>query len=526
MIFSIARKEFLTSILTFRFAFAFGACVCLMGLSAYILVDEFALRVDAHQAQLMREKTELDNITVYAQLLEYQPFTYRRPSPLSIFSEGIERRLGNVLHFSHGYVPTMLTWPKESNPLMDAFPAFDLATVARLLLSLMALFFAYDAISGERQAGTLALLATNPIARSQILLGKWLGGLLCTCVPAVAGFLVALLVMVNEPTIHLTGDEWLRAAAIVATTFLCLSVFYLVGLCLSVRVERPATCLLLAISIWALVTVIVPTTTSYLVGELTPMEGEKAAMQERKAAERRIGYQLGGLGEIIRQDGPGGWGRMGGAFLRDTRILTGYSRELYPQVQAFYAEYEPRRIVDAEEIGRLEDHVLADRVAQVELNRTIGRFTIVPSFTGAAAALAGTDLASFHHFVQHARRCRQNLIAWLRESDIFASPLYFTTDSVDRALTRQERVALLEEIRERKDLSREEGQAMWRRATGATDYREWDPVDLSRLPAFPPYRPTLSEILPGVALDLAVLGLANVVLLLLSLLGFLRRELV
>ena len=250
-------------------------------------------------------------------------------------------------------------------------------------------------------------------------------------------------------------------------------------------------------------------------------------MQEREAAERRIGYQrLRGIDEIVREDGPGGWGRMGGDFLRDTRILTGYSRELYRQVQAYFAENEPGRIVDAEEIGRVEDHVLADRVAQIELNRTIGRFTIVPAFTGAAAALAGTDLASFRHFVQHARHCRQNLVAWLRESDIFASPLYFTADNVDRALTRQERVALLEQIRQRTDLSREESSSMWRKATGATDYREWNSVDLSRLPAFPPYRPTLSEVLPGAAVDVAVLGLANVVLLLLSLHGFLRRELV
>ena len=81
MIASIARKEFLTSILTFRFAFAFGACVALMGLSTYVLVDQFGRRLDAFEAQLMREKAELDNITVYAQLLEYQPFTYRPPVP-------------------------------------------------------------------------------------------------------------------------------------------------------------------------------------------------------------------------------------------------------------------------------------------------------------------------------------------------------------------------------------------------------------------------------------------------------------
>ena len=174
--------------LTYRFALAFGACAVLMGLSAYALVDEYALRAEAHEVEVVRARAELDNIKVYAQLLEYPPFTHRPPSPLAIFGEGLEDRLGNVLHFSHGSVPTLLSAPQDSNPLMHAFPVFDLATISALLLSLVALFFAYDSVSGERQAGTLSLLFSNPVPRAHLLLGKWLGGLACTGLPVVAGF--------------------------------------------------------------------------------------------------------------------------------------------------------------------------------------------------------------------------------------------------------------------------------------------------------------------------------------------------
>ena len=51
-------------------------------------------------------------------------------------------------------------------------------------------------------------------------------------------------------------------------------------------------------------------------------------------------------------------------------------------------------------------------------------------------------------------------------------------------------------------------------------------MDLSRLPAFPPYRATLSTVLPHAAMDLALLALANVLLLLLAVHGFVRREVV
>ena len=241
MIAAIAYKEFLAGVLTYRFAMAFGACAVLMGLSAYALVDEYALRVEAHEVHVVQERAQLDNIKVYAQLLNYPPFTHRPPSPLSIFGVGLEGRLDNVLHFSHGSVPTLLSVSQDSNPLMHAFPVFDLATISALLLSLVALFFAYDSVSGERQAGTLSLLFSNPVPRAHLLLGKWLGGLACTGLSVVAGFGVALLVALSEPAVHFTGDEWLRIALILAATLLYASVFYLLGLWLSVRVDRPAS---------------------------------------------------------------------------------------------------------------------------------------------------------------------------------------------------------------------------------------------------------------------------------------------
>ena len=530
MIAAIAYKEFLASVLTYRFALAFGACAVLMGLSAYALVEEYVLRVEAHEVEVVQARGELDNIKVYAQLLEYQPFTHRPPSPLAIFGEGLEDRLGNVLHFSHGSVPTLLSAPQDSNPLMHAFPVFDLATISALLLSLVALFFAYDSVSGERQAGTLSLLFSNPVPRAHLLLAKWLGGLACTGLPVMAGFGVALLVAVSEPAVHFTGDEWLRIALILLATLLYASVFYLLGLWLSVRFDRPATGLVVAISIWAVLTVVVPTASAYLVGELMPMEGEREAREVREQVARiEIGWGWrSDLQELIEEEGlPGPTKpRSGGAFLRDYVAGSGYYRELMRKVQAFYAEHEVRRIRDAERIGRLDEEVLADRIAQVRLDRTIRRLLVTPAFPGAVSALAGTDQSSYRGFIEHTRRCRGDLVAWLRESGIFSSPRYFTPDDVEQAVSRHELQALFEELGPRTDLSRAEKAAMISELLGGTSFREWDRVDLSRLPAFPTYRATLATVLPHAALDLALLVLANVLLLLLAVHGFLQREVV
>ena len=51
----------------------------------------------------------------------------------------------------------------------------SLASLGIFLIPLIALLLAYDAIVGEEEGGTLLLLMTYPLSKSQLLLGKFLG---------------------------------------------------------------------------------------------------------------------------------------------------------------------------------------------------------------------------------------------------------------------------------------------------------------------------------------------------------------
>ena len=506
MILTIARKEFLASLLTLRFGCAFAFCVVLMGLSAYVLTEDYAKRLDAYRAELIKEEQELKKVKVYAQL---EISTARPPSPLSIFSEGLEKRLGNILRFSHAKVPTMLTWRKETNPLLDAFPTFDLATIAQLLFSLMALFFAYDAICGERETGTLPLIGSNAVARYQILIGKWIGGMLCTAPPAMAGFLVALILIERAPQIGLTGSEWLRVALIVGTALVYISVFYLMGLCISVRVAQSPTALVLAIFVWSLTTIVLPTTTAYLVGELMPLPSERELIHERESLKNELWTEFNdSLNRIRGEQGFGLSYHFDGRKLGPFVWVSGVFKEAAPLLRKFYAENEPRRIACAEQIARLEDRLVAGRITQVERSRMIGRLCLAPAFSGAVSAMAGTDLTSYQDFIQHARRYRQVLIDFMRGRGMFTSTLFFSQDREEDLLSA-------------KDTKR-------RFRAGQLQYKpmaEWGPLDLSDVPRFPEYRSTTAGYLARAGLDLAVLCLANVVFMLLALSWFLRRDL-
>ena len=87
------------------------------------------------------------------------------------------------------YIPKLKHWvlcresDKLTNPLLNLFTSIDIVFIFEVVLSLIALIFAYDAIAGERERGTLRLVVTHPVRRGQILLAKYISAMLCLLVP-------------------------------------------------------------------------------------------------------------------------------------------------------------------------------------------------------------------------------------------------------------------------------------------------------------------------------------------------------
>jgi Cu-processing system permease protein len=71
----------------------------------------------------------------------------------------------------------------------------SLASLAIFLIPLIALLLAYDSIVGEEEQGTLLLLLTYPIRRSQLLLGKFMGHAGILAASTVLGFGVAAILI-------------------------------------------------------------------------------------------------------------------------------------------------------------------------------------------------------------------------------------------------------------------------------------------------------------------------------------------
>lgn len=126
----------------------------------------------------------------------------------------------------------------------------SLATLAVVLIPLIALLLAYDAIVGEQEAGTLLLLLTYPLSRSTLLLGKFLGHGLILGVAITLGFGIAgVVIAVGAENVNLyqLASSMIR---LIVSSLLLGWVFIAMAYLISVSVTEKARAAGLALIVW------------------------------------------------------------------------------------------------------------------------------------------------------------------------------------------------------------------------------------------------------------------------------------
>jgi Cu-processing system permease protein len=125
----------------------------------------------------------------------------------------------------------------------------SLSSLTIMLLPLIALLLAYDAICGELDRGTLLLLLSYPVARWQIVAGKYLGHLMilafATCIGY--GLSAAALMAISGST-----ADWQPFLAMIGSSVLLGSAFLALGYLVSAWVADRGLAGGLAIGIWLL----------------------------------------------------------------------------------------------------------------------------------------------------------------------------------------------------------------------------------------------------------------------------------
>ncbi|MCK4417147.1 MAG: ABC transporter permease subunit [Candidatus Latescibacteria bacterium] len=516
MIWRIAKKELLLNLMTFKFAVGTVLCVVLMAVFTYVLLGDYQQRLESYNKAVAKNADELRQVRVYKNI---KPTIYRPPEVLSIFSEGVEKQLGNSVKIELSSVPEISAGYAEDNPLLSIFPSLDVLLIFKIVLSVLALLLAYDIVSGEKEQGTLRLMLSGTVPRHQVLLGKLVAGLLILAIPITMAFIVGLLILQLSPMVSLTGSDWARIGLIYLVSLIFISAMFNFGLLFSCLTKKSSTTLMFVLFFWVIFVVVIPNASLYLAPQFRPVEsaekidGEVKALWDKAKAELEDFYRTLPPGGA-ESDGRGAWGEI---------FVVTAERRAMERKQKEYAFEEPLRVRYADKVWEVQRRYFNSLTKQKHLTDNLSRSSPISLYGNAMSTLSGTGLGSFENFVKGAKIYRNEVIEYLRsKTESFSSPSHFSiaeeedveryTKAIQPVLSGLAKGEYLDRLFEnlKKWIQQKEKDSV--------------PLDLRDFPGFT-YKPeTAAESIGRALLDLALLIFVNVLFFLLSFVAFLRYD--
>ena len=449
MLKTLIRRELLAHLLAYRFFVAMIVLLALVIANTVVLIYDYERRLALYDKATQSHHDEFELARTYS-FLRFN--VDRPPNPLSLFNRGLDKRLGNTVRVHRAFVPTL--WDAglhgTDNPFLNLLSSIDLVVVFQVVLSLLALLYAYDAIAGEHEKGTLRLIMTTPVSRGKIVLAKYIGAMATLVVPLTICLILTQILIYTSGSIVLSGDDWIRIGGFYLTSILYLSVFYLMGLLVSATTRRTATALMSCMFAWVFLVLIYPNLVLFASNpKINPEEKGREVFQElaqiwEQFDKERLHFlkndSLEGEDPNLNVVGRGSW--FSPSF-RSNPMTLRYFQEQYmsiselseeseaavPNAKAFFQHIEPLRIKAAERAWIVRQQALSRIfIRPVQRDRFLIRVSPASAYDLATEAWLGTNLNGLEHFFEAVQQYRQTLIGYFYDKKAFGSRQWFASD--------------------------------------------------------------------------------------------------
>ena len=399
MIWHIAKREIYDNLNSLRFALTTVLLLGLMLINAIVHLQEHPVRLQKYHDVATKSLNNLRSRTNLYHIAQEGPgYLYKKPSSLPFCADGGEAFLADNVHggfyawatdglagfWQLDYIPATF----NSKNIRPATIKIDWGFVIGYVLSLIAILFTFDSISGEREHGTLRLTLANSVPRHTVLLGKFLGALVSISVPFALSVLMNLLVISTSSEVQLGPDAWSRLGIILFIAMLYLCLFLALGLLVSSRVRQSAASLVILLLMWITFVVFMPSTLASIAS------GFSASMTYDEFNERAIQLVNELRGEYE-------------ARLQNTREDPAQKMELA-------GEYV---IKDVTERERLSHEYLIQQHAQIQLARSVTRVSPVVLVQHLLEIFAGTGFERHQQFVGNVQRYAREYREFVTDMD-------------------------------------------------------------------------------------------------------------
>ncbi len=366
----LVKKEILNNILSFRFAVTFLLFFLLISGSVLMMAANHQKQVLDYSNAKAAYRQRISQMRDYNEFEIFGMTDRRRPNRLSIFAMGLEPDMSRSVTNSQMRNVEIGGTP-YANPLFALFSTPDVTYIVNIVVSLLAILFVFDAVSGEREEETLKLILSNPVPRDMILMGKCVGSLVCLCAAFLISLGVGLVAARVSMSLVFTPGQWLRIGILIMTSLLYISSFLMLGLFISTCVRGSGTSLMISLLAWVVLVLGIPNVVPIVARQVVPLESTQKLASEMRAIEQEEW-------EAVKKT-----------------MRRGMSRE---ESRRIFTETR-RTIEDRSEA--LTDSYMNKFVNQASVARVMSRISPSACFTYASTTLTGTGVDAYEGFIRY-----------------------------------------------------------------------------------------------------------------------------
>lgn len=261
MLLSIALHELQQQVRDLRFL---GGSVLIMALlvgGAILGVRDYRQMRSARE--LSEERYASSSWRTGGELFTYSfanfgSWEFARPvQPAQILARGGEKSADRSVRIEFEKIPEY-GGDLLRDPLRFLFCAPDFVFLCGTLISLAIILLAYDAVTREREQGTLQVLLAGPVSRSTVVLGKWCGGLVSMLIPYGAASVLIAVLLLSDPIVAPDAADMVRIMALLALGAVYVAVVFCGTLLVSVLASGSSVSAIALHVAWALLVLAVP----------------------------------------------------------------------------------------------------------------------------------------------------------------------------------------------------------------------------------------------------------------------------
>lgn len=284
----IVEKEMRHNLFSYKFSIITVLTTILILSSIFIMYRDYCLA---------REDYEISPSTYSIPLTSEgkteAPLAVIPPTPLSIFAKGLDENLCRSFDV-RGMSIGASSKQQSVNNLFKLFTAPDLLYIIKVVLSLCAMLFAVDMVSGEKETGTLRQSLSGSLARPILIIGKWIGGFTGFILPLFIAVLLGTAFVTLQPRVDMSPQNWAKLGLFLLSSVIYLSVFFSLGLLISCLTHQSSSSLVISLFAWTAFVFLIPNLGNILARQLVeiPTVQQLEVKRQLIAVSGMEGYSL------------------------------------------------------------------------------------------------------------------------------------------------------------------------------------------------------------------------------------------